>query len=102
MTCQQLIKHRTDSIHVCDGAHSIVIPHSLLGCHVTWRAQDFHRARDRALCLDQSREAEVGEMRFTFLIQQDISRFDVAMQNAVLVRIVNGACHLGDQFYRAP
>ena len=39
--------------------------------------------------LDQSRKAEVGQMRFAFCIEQNVSRFDVAMQNAVLVRVVN-------------
>src|SRR5262249_20200689 len=41
-------------------------------------------------------------MWFPFGIQQNVSRFDVAMQNAVLVRIVNSTRHFRDQFRRLP
>ena len=37
-------------------------------------------------------------MRFTFLIEQNVPRFDVSMKNAVLVRVMNGARYLGDEF----
>ena len=69
--------------------------------HVTGRAQHFHRARDRALSLDQSRQTKVGQMRFAFLIEQNVSRLDVAMKDAVLVRVMNGARYFRDQFDRA-
>src|SRR2546430_7634909 len=41
-------------------------------------------------------------MRFALLIEQDVSRFDVAMQNSMLMRVMNGARHLRDQFRRLP
>ena len=50
--------------------------------------------------LDESREAEVGQMRFAFCVEQNVSWFDVAMKNAVLVRVVNSARYLRDQFDR--
>ena len=46
--------------------------------------------------LDQSGQAKIGQMRFAFCIEQNVSRLDVAMQNAVLMRVVNGARDLGD------
>src|SRR6266540_4070467 len=81
---------------------SYVVSHCLLWRHVTWRAQNFQRARHRALRFDKSRKTEVGEMRFALLVQQNVSRLDVAMQNPVLMRVVNGACHFGDEFSRLP
>ena len=89
---QKLVKHCAKSINIRRVADGCIVAHSLFRRHVTGRAQYFHRARDRALCLNQPRQPEVGEVRFTFLIEQDISWLDVAMKNAVLVRIVNGAC----------
>jgi hypothetical protein len=40
-------------------------------------------------------------MRFTVLIQQNVSGLNIAMQNAVFVRIMNGTRHLRDEFRRA-
>jgi hypothetical protein len=68
----------------------------LLGRHVTGRAQYFHRARDRALSLDQSRQTEVSQMRFVLLIEQNVTRLDVAMKDAVLVGVMNRPRYLGD------
>ena len=41
-------------------------------------------------------------MRFAFCVQQNVSGFDVSMQNAVFMRVMNGARHFGDQFHRLP
>ena len=73
-----------------------VISDRLFWRHVTGRAKHFHRAGDSALCLDQPCQTKIREMRFALCIEQDVSRFDVAMQNAVLMRVMNGARHLGD------
>ena len=69
---------------------------SLFRRHVTRRAHDFQRARDRALCFDQSRKTKIGEVRFAFCIEENVSRFDVAMQNAVFMRVMHRARHLRD------
>src|SRR5437762_5245217 len=37
-------------------------------------------------------------MRFTFCVEKNISGFDVSMQNAVLMCVMNCAGQLGDQF----
>src|SRR6266566_5829139 len=41
-------------------------------------------------------------MRFAFCIEQNVSRFDVPMENAVLMRVMHSACDLRDQFHRLP
>ena len=41
-------------------------------------------------------------MRFAFCIEQNVPRFDVAMQNAVFMRVMNRAGDLRDQFRRLP
>src|SRR5262245_38244775 len=41
-------------------------------------------------------------MRFTFCVEQNVSRFDVPMQNAVLMRVMHYARYLRDEFRRLP
>ena len=41
-------------------------------------------------------------MRFAFCIEKNVPRFDVSMEDAVLMRVVHGASHLRDQFHRLP
>src|SRR5207248_2320546 len=96
MTGQQLVKHRGKSINISDAADGRVITYRLFWGHVAGRTQHFHRARDSALCLDQSRKTKIGEVRFALSIKQNVSRFDVSMQDVVLVSVMNSARHFGD------
>src|SRR5262245_59070997 len=41
-------------------------------------------------------------MRFAFRIEQNVSRFDVTVQNAVFMRVMNSARYPGDEFRRLP
>src|SRR5437773_10949816 len=41
-------------------------------------------------------------MRLAILVQQNIPRLDVPMQNPVLMRVMNRARYLCDQFHSAP
>src|SRR5438093_11074736 len=41
-------------------------------------------------------------MRLACYIQQNVSRFDVAMENSMLIRAVNSAGHLRDEFRCLP
>src|SRR5262245_26952636 len=41
-------------------------------------------------------------MRFAFRIQQNVSRLDVAMENTVLMRVLNSMRYLDDEFCRLP
>jgi VPDSG-CTERM motif len=100
MTGEQLVENCTKSIDIGCAADSRVVSHSLFGRHVTGRSHHFHRARDCAFRFDQSRKPEVGKMWFASLIKQNVSRFDVAMQDVVLVSVMNRARHFGDEFRR--
>src|SRR6266487_2619274 len=41
-------------------------------------------------------------MRFALCVQQNVSRFDITMQYAVFVRVMNSTCDVRDQFHRPP
>src|SRR5438094_1298160 len=96
LTCQQLVKYCAKSIDICDVADTRVVSHCLFWRHVTGRAQNFQRVRDGALTLDQSRQAKISEVRFAFCIQQNVSRLDVSMKDAVFMREVHSPCDLRD------
>ena len=96
MTCHQLVKNSAKTVDICDAADCCIVPHCLLWRHVTRCPQNIQRARHRALRFHQPRQSEVSEVRFAFSIEQNVSRFNVAMQNSVLMRVMNSACHLRD------
>src|SRR5947208_4400400 len=98
MASEHLVKHCAESVNIRGPSDPRVISHRLFRRHVAGSAQNFHRAGDGTLCFDQPCQPEIGEMRFTFCVEQDVSGFDVAMQNAVLMCVGNGARQLGDQF----
>src|SRR6266567_5486245 len=102
MASKQLVEHGAKSVNVRRTCELAVVSNCLFRRHVTWRAQNFQRARDGAFCLDKSRQAEVGKMRFARCIEQNVARFDVAMENAAFMRVMNGARHLRYQFRGAP
>src|SRR6266516_3492120 len=98
MASEQLVKHRAESVDIRGVSDTRVISYRLFRRHVTGRAQNFHRARDSALRLDQPCQPEIGEVWFAFCVEQNVSGFDVSMEDAVLMRIGNRAGQLGDQF----
>src|SRR5204862_686930 len=100
-TCQQLVEYCAKSVNICGAADGCVISHGLLWRHVTWRAQNFQRARDGALRSDQACKAKIGQVRFTFCIEQNVPRLDITMENSMFMRVMNNACHLRDEFHRA-
>jgi hypothetical protein len=98
MASEQLVKHCAESVDIRGATDARVISHRLFRRHVAGRAQNFHCARDATLCFDQPCQSEIGEMRFAFCVQQNVSGFDIAMQDAVLMRIVHRPRQFGDQF----
>src|SRR5437667_6489314 len=101
MTCEQLVKHCAESVNIGRACDRCVVAYRLFWGHVAGSAQNFHRARDSALCLHQPRKAKIGQMRFALSIKQNVSWFDVAMQDVVFMGIMNGARYLGDQLLGA-
>ncbi len=46
----------------------------------------------------QPRQPEISQMRFAVRIEENVARFDIAMQHTMLVRVVHRARHFRDQF----
>src|SRR5205814_3454640 len=102
MASEQLVKHYAESVNICRASDARVISHRLFRRHVTRSAQNFHRARDGAFGFDQPCQPKIGEMWFALCVEQDVSGFDVSMEDSVLVRVMNSARDFGNQFRGAP
>src|SRR5581483_5854979 len=83
-------------------ADSVRLTIGLFRRHVAWRAQKFPRARNAFCLLQQPGHAKVGKMRLITSIQQDVSRLDVSMENAPLMRVVHCARQSCDKPRRPP
>src|SRR5206468_11196796 len=100
MTGQQLIEYCAKSVNVRCASESRsrgIIASRLFWRHVTRRAQNFQGARDGALCFHQACQAEIGQVWFAFCVEQYVSRFNVAMKDAMLMRVMNGARQFRDE-----
>jgi hypothetical protein len=90
---QHLVQHAGQRVDVAARA-DLLLCRRLLGTHVVRRAETQARlrhppARRRTHC---QRDAEVRHHGAT-LVQQDVLRLDVAMDDAVAVRVVEGVSH---------
>ena len=68
----------------------------LLRGHVAGRADDCAGVREIAVAFDALGQAEVGDVRRAVGVEQDVAGLEVAVQDAALVGVVDGASD-GDQ-----
>ena len=82
---QQRVKYSAQAVLVAAvGDHAAI---GLLGSHVLGRSQNASIGR-HARVAEQSRNAEVGELDVAVGRQQQISRFEIAVNHAVIVRVL--------------
>ena len=74
----------------------------MLGRDVAGRAEDGQRAGEVAGGVEPFGQAEIAHERFAAAVEQDVSRFEIAMENAFAVRVLHGARDLGDERHALP
>ncbi len=72
----------------------------LLGRHVGRRADRRPRLGDRALPLQQAGQAEIGQVRFTAGVEEDVGGLEIAMEHAALMGVMDGAGERGQEHRR--
>ncbi len=85
-----LVQHRPERVNVRGRAEPDVGAFSLFGRHIVGRADHFARLRMGIGLLVQQSHPEVGDFGFAALVQQDVAGFDVAMNDAALMREIHG------------
>ncbi len=93
---QQVVEDGAQAVHVGGGGQAPV-GQRLLGRHVAGRAEDHATLRQGGAPLDALGQAEVGDVGLAPLVEEDVGRLEVAVQDAALVRVVHRAGHLHHQ-----
>ena len=88
---QALVEDGAEAVNVGGGAQLLDAPGGLLGGHVARRAEDGAGARLLAVVVQPLGQAEVGDVRLVVLVDEDVRRLQIAVQDAVLVGVVDGA-----------
>ena len=102
-TRDQFVEQHADGVHVGPGVDILALAHELLGTHVRRRADHHARARQlRTACCGcrRLRDAEVDDLHHRLAIgfhDHHIRWLDVAVDDALLVRVLHGAAHLHHQ-----
>ena len=99
---EHLVEDRAQGVDVGGGGDVRGRAAGLLGGHVAGRPHDVARPRQAGLALHQLGQAEVGDLRDALLGQHDVGRLEVAMDDPVLVGVMQGAGQLLDELRGLP
>jgi hypothetical protein len=85
---QELEENHAQAVNVAAGVDAMSFAAGLLGRHVRRRAEDLSFERHRQFARVALGQAEVGDVRRSVLVDQDVRRLEVAMDHAMLVRVL--------------
>jgi len=91
---EQLVEDDAQAEHVGAAVHAVALAAGLLGAHVGRRAGV---ARAVAHVLLAQGQPEVGDEGPVGAVEQDVARLDVAVDHALLVRVLQRLGNRGDQ-----
>ncbi len=97
---EHLVQHRTYRVDVAGAVHFVSFAARLLRRHVRRRAHHHARASQIRIDLHVLRQTEVGYHRLAGLVYQYVLRLYVAVNDALLVRVVDGLGHLPGHLQR--
>ena len=97
---QQLVQDHAQRVHVAARVELQRIGQDLFGAHVGQRADQLAELglpRRVGVAVGETRDAEVEDLRLTRLVDQDVARLEVAMDDAALVGVLHGVADLRHQ-----
>ena len=96
---EQIEQNRAETVNISSGCETRRRSARLFGRNVTGCAENRERARKIARGVEPFGQTEIAHERFAAAIEHDVSRFQVAMQNTLDVRVLDGTRHLRHQRY---
>ena len=87
---QDRVQNRSQTVNVGGLRDRSPVPRGLLGGHVGWCSEHGPGLGELAVTLEPAGEPEVGHQRLALFVDQDIRRFQVAVEDASLVGVVDG------------
>lgn len=97
LASKQLVEDRTQAVDIRRGRQAFALTRRLFGRHIGGCAEDGGTHRQAGIILRQLGQPEIRDMRFALIVEQDIGRLQIAMENAALVGVMNSAGNLGHQ-----
>ncbi len=94
---QQGVQDRPEPIDVGRRGDRAATPGGLLGAHVGRRAHDRAAGRQFDVGLDPLGQAEIGDVRMAFPVDEDVRRLQVAVEDASQVGVLDGLGGLDHQ-----
>ena len=94
---KQRVQHGAQAVDVAGGGHGAAAAAGLLGRHVRRRAEDRPGLGELDVGLDLLRQPEVGDVRMALVVDQDVGRLEVAVQDAAGVGVGHRLGRLGHQ-----
>ncbi len=99
--CEQFVEHDPERIHVGPDIETVGCPVELFGGHVGERAHELtdvgvHRGEGR-VAVGVSRHAEVDDLRTPRGIDQNVSRLQIAMDDALLMAVSDRPTGLAEE-----
>src|SRR5438105_3214598 len=91
---EHFVEDNTQAIDVTAAINPMPLAARLLGTHVSGRAGEPRPATDG--CLPE-RQSEISDIRLAGGVQQDVARLDVAMDQPLTVRVMEGVGQGRDQ-----
>ena len=86
---EQLVERDAEGVDVAAVVDDDALGEGLLGAHVAERAEEVAGHRHAGVLFDAG-QAEVGDPEFAGVVDQQVGRLDVAVEDAVLVGVVEG------------
>src|SRR5439155_11605395 len=93
----KLVQDDAQAVDVAAGVNAMAFATGLFGTHV---ARSARPGRSLAEIDVAQGQAEVGDNRIAFGVEQDVGRLDVAVDQAALMGMMQGLGGTGDNFHR--
>ena len=87
---EHLVQHQTQSVDVTP---AVGLARHLFRRHVAQRTDDFARSRE-PVALEQFCQAEIGDPNRACLVEDQVGRLDIAVQNFLTVSVGQSRCDL--------